>query len=71
MQDETKMNMLVLSSQDYPMTQEESEAFSERFHNGEVEMIYGSGPGTYEETENWADRELMRIRNRSGNDADI
>lgn len=52
--------LIELDPQNYPMTEAEADAFVDRFHRGDIPMGYGSGPGTYEETEAWVDSEFVR-----------
>lgn len=52
--------LIDMDPRDYPMTEEEADAFDESFFNGEIKVSYGSGPGTYEETEAWVNKELAR-----------
>lgn len=52
--------LLDMDPEDYPMTEEEADAFDESFLRGEIKISYGSGSGAYEETEAWVNMELAR-----------
>ena len=51
---------LHLSPEEYPFTEEESEALARQVDNGEFQMLYGHGPCTLEEADSWYIQEQER-----------